>query len=73
MSFQVFVVAAFTADTDVLRGWSCVLGNADDVEVLDAMDDVVTRDDFTTITAAEFHIGFDALRSEDRGHSGFNG
>ena len=73
MSFEVFVVAAFAADPDALRGWPCVFGNTDDVEVLDAVNDVVTCDDFATITAAEFHIGFDALRSEDRSHNDFSG
>lgn len=66
--FVVIVVAAFAAHRNVLRGGLLTLGNTDDVEILNAVNDVVTGDNVATVHAAEFHFGFDALRTQDGCH-----
>jgi len=66
--FAVIVVTAFAADTNVLRGRFLILGNADEVEILNTVNNVMTRDDVAAIHAAELHLGFDALRAEDGCH-----
>ena len=69
--FVVIVVAAFAAHRNVLRCGLLTLGNTDDVEILNAVNDVVTGDDFATVNAAKFHFGGDALGTQDGCHDDY--